>query len=47
MTVIKNSKTNMYEVRTYYKDLMGGEDKKQKEVLSVNVMRRNGKDNSK
>lgn len=28
MTVIKNTKTNMYEVRTYYKDLMG--ERKQK-----------------
>ena len=46
MTVIKNQKSNTYEVRTYYKDgtrRKKAEDEKGPSKLS-NVMPRNGKE---
>ena len=42
MTVIKNQKSNTYEVRTYYKDWTGV--RKRKGDLNANVMPRNGKE---
>ena len=44
MTVIKNQKSNTYEVRTYYKDWTGVRKQKTKRDLNVNVMPRNGKE---
>ena len=44
MTVIKNQKSNTYEVRTYYKDWTGVRKQKTKRGLNANVMLRNGKE---
>ena len=44
MTVIKNQKSNTYEVRTYYKDWTGVRKQKTKRGFKRNVMPRNGKE---
>lgn len=47
MTVLFNKKTNKYEVRCYYKDILGNTKQKPNEDLLVKEQLENGKKNLK